>query len=594
MIKKLTSLAAGLVLFATSARASNISLVGWSEDTTYVSANQNSQRTSVSGEIAFSLSTPITPSSGYSDTPFYAGIKTNGSGGLNYGAKIVNNDANNGGKDAFVCGRTATGAAIGDYVTGAFIWKRSDFFSLSSTVTGPLTISKLTSHARLNGTATGALRFILGSGGTYMISANMGINTSYSATPKTLSNLSSVTWYSYDPANINTIGSVIGSPSFTNIESVGLFLTATNTSAGALTVAFSSFDAEGNTTPKVFSYYPTSRQSSNLPVASIPWSKTSHIIHSFATADASGALTGVSGYLPSSTLTGDAHTNGKKVLLALGGAANATNFTTMARDLTKRTAFVSAVASMVSTYGYDGVVLDWEFPDSTDVQKLVNFVYGLRTALGAGKEIGLNVGHGNTSYSSQGFVATQAPSDNPSTTLDAIIDYLMVMSYDFHGTWNYAGYNAPLFAVSGVGDSYSFDNTYNVWTATKGFSASKVIMGLPFYGRGVTGYTAFGSSVTANTAYTYIEMLTKISDGTWTKYRDTTTTGETDKGLTESHQLPHMVKSGEMISYEDTTSIPPKVRWFRGKGLQGYLIWEIGQDYNGTTNLLLDSARAVW
>lgn len=89
------------------------------------------------------------------------------------------------------------------------------------------------------------------------------------------------------------------------------------------------------------------------------------------------------------------------------------------------------------------------------------------------------------------------------------------------------------------------------------------------------------------------DMLNKISDPTWTKYRDTTS-GETDKGLHESQQLPHMVKSGEMISYEDTQSIPPKVRWFRGKGLQGYLIWDIGQDYNGTTNLLLDSARAVW
>lgn len=593
MIKKISSLAAGFLLLSVSARSADIALTGWNEDTAYVSANQNSQRTSVSGEIPFSLSTPITPSSGYTDTPIYGGIKTNGSGGLNYGAKLVNNDPNNGNKDAYVFGRTSTGSATGDYVTGAFIWKRSDFFALSSTVTGPLTVGRLTTHARLNGSATGALRFILGSGGTYMISANMGLNTSYSSTAKT-STPGALTWYSYDPANINTIGSVISSPSFTNIDSAGVFLTATTTSASALSLAFTSFDIEGNTTPKVFSYYPTYRQSSNLPIASIPWSKTSHIIHSFATADASGVLTGVSGLLPSSTLTSDAHTNGKKVLLALGGAANATNFTSMARDLTKRNAFVSAVASWVSTYGYDGVVLDWEFPDSTDTQRLVNFVYSLRTALGAGKEVGLNVGHGNTSYSSQGFVSTQAPSDNPATTLDAIIDYLMVMSYDFHGTWNYAGYNAPLFAVSGVGDSYSFNNTYNVWTATKGFSASKVIMGLPFYGRGVTGYTAFGASVTGNTAYSYTEMLSKISDGTWTKYRDTATTGETDKGLAENHQLPHMVKSGEMISYEDTTSIPPKVRWFRGKGLQGYLIWEIGQDYNGTTNLLLDSARAVW
>ncbi|AHF94554.1 hypothetical protein OPIT5_20365 [Opitutaceae bacterium TAV5] len=586
-------MAIGLLLLSAAARAENVSLVAWGESPDFVTSNQNTQRSSSSGEIPFSLATPITPADGYDDTLFYAGIKAIGTGGLNYGAKIVNDDPyNGGGNDTFVFGRTATGAQSGDQVTGVFIWKRSDFRTLATPVSNPLTVEKLTFRGRVNGTVSSArARFVLKSGDSYIISDNMGLNTSYTSTPKVLSNLSSVNWYSYDPADINTIGPAVGSPDFTNIDGVGLFLTATNAGTGALLLAFSSFDAEGNTKPLVFSYYPTYRQSSNLPIGSIPWSKTSHIVHSFATADADGVLTGVTGYLPSSTLVSTAHSNGVKVLLALGGGANSANFTAMAQDLTKRNAFVAAVANWVSTYGYDGIVLDWEFPGAGDAQKLVNFVYGLRTALPPGSEIGLNVG--TSAYASAGVVATQIPSDNPNTTLDELIDYLMVMSYDYHGSWNYAGYNAPLFAVSGVGDDFSFDKTWDWWTVTKGFSASRVIMGLPFYGRGVTGFTAFGSSVTGDTTYTYIEMLSKISSGQWTLYRDTTT-GMTDVDLYESHELPHMVKSGEMISYEDTQSIPPKVRWFRGKGLQGYLIWEIGQDYDGTTNLLLDSAREVW
>lgn len=577
-----------------SAWAGNVSLVSWGPSYDYVTANQNTQRTSSNGEIPFSLATPITPASGYYGVPIYGGIKTNGVGGLNFGAKVNQNDPyNGGGFDTFVFGRTATNSQPGDKISGVFVWERKDFLALSDPVTGPLEISRLGFRGRSNGAATGGqARFVVRDmDGYYMISDDLGLLTYYTATTTYLNDLSNVNWYAYNPSDVDTIGSQISNPRFDEIEAVGLYLTVTNTGSGFLYLAFSSFIAEGNSEPLVFCFYPTYRQASNLPVSSVAWSKATHIVHSFAMADDNLNLAAATSWLPNQGLVDQAHANGVKVLLALGGGGNSANFNAMADDWVVRGAFVDAVADWVATYGYDGVVLDWEFPTAGQAQKVVNFVYSLRMALPTGSEIGVAVGP--NAYTGAGYVASQKPTGDQSTTLDELIDYLMVMSYDYHGAWNYAGFNAPLFAVEGVGDDFSFEQTYNLWTQTKGFSASKVIMGLPFYGRVFTGYTGFGNSVSTSYGITYMNVLDYIATGQWSLYVDTTQ-GVTDIGVYESHALPFMVKANEMISYENPASIASKVRWFRGKGLPGYMIWEIGQDYDGTTNLLLDAARAVW
>ncbi len=80
-----------------------------------------------------------------------------------------------------------------------------------------------------------------------------------------------------------------------------------------------------------------------------------------------------------------------------------------------------------------------------------------------------------------------------------LLDWINVMSYDFHGDWEANGptdFQAPLY---GNPDSPNYKAgqyapTYNVDGAVKallagGVPASKIVVGIPFYGRGWTGVT---------------------------------------------------------------------------------------------------------
>ena len=69
------------------------------------------------------------------------------------------------------------------------------------------------------------------------------------------------------------------------------------------------------------------------------------------------------------------------------------------------------------------------------------------------------------------------------------LDFLNVMSYDYHGSWDRkTGHNSPLYASS---DESVDDRRLNVdWTVrlylTLGVPADKLIVGIPYYGRSFT------------------------------------------------------------------------------------------------------------
>ena len=64
------------------------------------------------------------------------------------------------------------------------------------------------------------------------------------------------------------------------------------------------------------------------------------------------------------------------------------------------------------------------------------------------------------------------------------LDYLNLMSYDFHGSWeSVTGHNSPLLGCNA--DKLNTDTAVKHWIA-KGFPANKIQMGLGIYGRSFT------------------------------------------------------------------------------------------------------------
>src|SRR4030042_1672457 len=117
---------------------------------------------------------------------------------------------------------------------------------------------------------------------------------------------------------------------------------------------------------------------SELPAEEIPFNYLTHIVHAFAWPEPDGSLSTYDGfYYPQ--LIEQAHNTGKKILVSLGGAEQSYGFSSMASESSARSAFIDHILEFCTVYGYDGVDIDWEFPEnSTDKNNLSLLVYNLR------------------------------------------------------------------------------------------------------------------------------------------------------------------------------------------------------------------------
>lgn len=329
--------------------------------------------------------------------------------------------------------------------------------------------------------------------------------------------------------------------------------------------------------PLVIGYYPTYR--SELTPDKIRFDRFTHLVHTFVTADAEGKMK-TGGNLPSPALTAAAHAKGVKVLLGMGGGSGGKNFGAMVRNPAARAQFITDIVKLMNDNSYDGVVVDWEYPTADDKDLLTEFVAQLRTQMRATKAdaiLGLNVNA--KPNNSKGF-------DGPK--LKDNVDLLMVMTYDFHGPWSHAGYNAPLYEVAGDtvdGKVLSFGAALAYWRDVQGFSPDKIVFGLAAYGRGFK-VAQWGEKPTAPSQYptiTFKQARALIGHG-WTRQWDA-----------EAH-VPWLLSDDktDRIFYDDEVSVADKAQWMRNHGLAGFFIWEIWQDYADGDNLLVAAAETAW
>ena len=144
---------------------------------------------------------------------------------------------------------------------------------------------------------------------------------------------------------------------------------------------------------------------------------------------------------------------GVKLLVALGGwnDSRMNKYSILLADPAKRTAFVNHAVQFVSQYGFDGLDLDYEYPGydgvSTDRAGFTALVQELRQA-----------------FTPYGWLLTAAVSASKSVTangydvpeISAALDYIHLMSYDLHGSWeNQVDHHATLYGQPG--DDFTVD-----------------------------------------------------------------------------------------------------------------------------------------
>ena len=304
-----------------------------------------------------------------------------------------------------------------------------------------------------------------------------------------------------------------------------------------------------------------------------------------------------------------------KVVASVGGWSWSNKFSTMANSSTSRTNFINSAVALVRQYKLDGLDIDWEYPTNigvpctsgntcqrtTDKQNFVTLVQGLRSAFDSagsadGKRYMITIAAG----ADASYVNDPNGSSAWLATLAASLDWINIMTYDFHGPWDTSsGFVAPLYRdpndTSANAATFNSDASVKLFLAT-GIAANKLVLGEPFYGYGwagcakgtngdglyqaCTGSAAGSQDSTFDFAFlTEQGYLTKDANG---KY----TVG--GKGFARhwnsASKVPYLYNPSTkvFITYDDEASIHEKNNYIKSKGLRGGMFWELNADRNKT------------
>ncbi|GAA2905385.1 glycosyl hydrolase family 18 protein [Streptosporangium fragile] len=220
---------------------------------------------------------------------------------------------------------------------------------------------------------------------------------------------------------------------------------------------------------------------------------------------------------------------------------------------------------------FDGIDIDWEYPnacgltcDTSGPNAFKNLISALRAKFGPGKLV-------TAAITADGSTGGKIDATDYAGAISNL-DWLMPMTYDYFGAFNAQGPTAPhspLTSYPGIPkDGFNSDAAIQKLTS-KGIPASKLLLGIGFYGRGWSGVTqaAPGGTATGPAPGTYEQGIEdyKVLK---TKCPATGTVGGT----------AYAFCGGNWWSYDTPATIAGKMAYAKSRGLGGAFFWETSGD----------------
>lgn len=272
-------------------------------------------------------------------------------------------------------------------------------------------------------------------------------------------------------------------------------------------------------------------------------------------------------------------------LLSIGGAAAPfATFGEMVETSARRKVFVDSSIALAREYGFEGLDLDWESPQTQrEMEHLGTLLKEWRAAtvveaLESGKtELLLTAA---VSYQS---IQTSTGDMNQTWPIDAFNDYLdwaNVMNYDYHGSWEptITGEPTALYDPSSI---ISTDYGISNWLQA-GLHKDKLALGLAYYGKewNLTSLndTGIGAPATSGGDPIFYKDIVVYNEGGATIVEDATT-------VSMYSYKPDLT----WIGYDNPDTIAAKVRYAKSRDLLGFFAWALHHD---TSNWSLASAAS--
>lgn len=234
-----------------------------------------------------------------------------------------------------------------------------------------------------------------------------------------------------------------------------------------------------------------------------------------------------------------------KVLLSIGGWGSG-RFSEMAANDEYRRAFAADCDRVVKEFALDGIDIDWEYPTSSmanissspdDTENFTLLMQDIRAAIGNEKELTL------ATVASARYIDFKAilPS----------VDFVNIMAYDMASA---PKHHSALYPSGHSGDITS-DGAVTAHLKA-GVPPSKLVMGMPFYGRGGDGYPSSQDyNKVGNTDTQYTEKWDEVA------------------------QVPYLADKNDTLvfGFENPRSLAIKCQYILDKDLLGGMYW----DYSG-------------
>lgn len=233
-----------------------------------------------------------------------------------------------------------------------------------------------------------------------------------------------------------------------------------------------------------------------------------------------------------------------KVMLSIGGWGSG-RFSEMAADGRLRKSFAKECLRVVEEFCLDGIDIDWEYPTSSsagisssadDTANFTKLMKELRRVLGKDRLLTL------ASAASAEYIDFKA--------IEPYVDFVNIMAYDMAVA---PKHHSALYESEICGRMTS-DKAVKAHLKA-GIPADKLVLGMPFYGRGGTYFPKF------------------------VDYKDVKTDAETEEKWNDQSMVPYIAdKDGNLVlGYDNPRSLRIKCEYVKENGLKGAMYW----DYDG-------------
>lgn len=239
-----------------------------------------------------------------------------------------------------------------------------------------------------------------------------------------------------------------------------------------------------------------------------------------------------------------------KVMLSVGGWGSG-RFSEMAMDRKLRRSFADDCLRVVEEFGLDGIDIDWEYPTSSaagisyspeDTGNFTMLMKDLRQVLGDGMLLT--------------FASAASAEYVDFTAVEPYVDFVNIMAYDMATA---PKHHSALYE-SEISGGMTSDKAARAHMAA-GMPAHKLVLGMPFYGRGSGRYADFND------------------------FKDIKKDIEAYEIWDEMAQVPYIADTDGtlIVGYDNPRSLKIKCGYIKANGLRGAMYWDYdGDDADGT------------